>query len=120
MIIQLLWVALGSAFGGMARYGTSLLLAGKMSRFPLSTLVVNGLGGLFIGILAGLLPLESDKMRLLLITGFCGGFTTFSAFALESHQLMSAGEWFHWTGSIVLNLVIALGAVRIGIAIVRG
>ncbi len=121
MFAQFLLVALGSALGGAARYGVNLAFIGSSTRLPtLATLVVNAVGGLFIGLLAGLLPLNSERLGLLLMTGFCGGFTTFSAFSLEMNELASTGEWIGFGAMILLNLSLAIGGCRIGLLIVRG
>jgi CrcB protein len=92
-------VALGSAVGGVLRYGLSRWVdqVGAGSRFPWGTWVVNILGSLLIGYLAGRLPdggrlPPSEGRDVFLMVGVCGGFTTFSAFSLQSVQLVSAGQ----------------------------
>jgi len=94
---QLLLVGLGGAFGSIARH----LLGGAIShhfpkfKFPLGTFTVNILGCLIIGILAGLVEKRgafSPDIRLLLFTGICGGFTTFSAFANEGVFLIRRSD----------------------------
>lgn len=86
MLVNLLLVAAGSALGGMLRYLTAIALGARSGAFPIWTLVVNLIGGFAIGALAGAAPL-SARMRLLAMTGVCGGFTTFSAFSLETIEL---------------------------------
>lgn len=114
MLVNLLFVAVGSALGGVARYLVALALAGRTPMFPLATLSVNVVGSLVIGVLAMTAPM-SPHVRLLAVTGFCGGFTTFSAFSLETLSL----EGVHAAGlammNIALNLVLSIAACWIGL-----
>jgi CrcB protein len=107
---RLLWVCLGSALGGGARYlvaqGAALLLGGG---FPYGTLAVN-VGGSFLisfvmvlGVEASLIP---PTLRLFLTTGLMGGFTTYSTFNYETLQMLREGLW----GLAGLNLVATVGA----------
>src|SRR3982751_739260 len=84
-----LLVAAGSALGGALRYGMYMLMAG-FSGFPWGTLAVNYIGSFFIGWFAASGP--SPNARLLVMTGICGGFTTFSAFSLDTVSLMRDGQ----------------------------
>lgn len=100
----------GSCLGGAARYGVTGMVARLASTsFPLGTLIVNLSGcllaGFFISLPAGRLPL-SPEARLFLITGFCGAYTTFSAWMLESSALFRSGQ----TSLAVLNLALSLAA----------
>lgn len=111
MIRNLLLVALGGAMGSVLRY----LLSGINASLPWGTFVVNILGSLLIGLFVGLVGkgVLSPEMKLLMVTGFCGGFTTFSTFANESFGMMKAGD--------VLQLALYVGAsVVIGILAVWG
>jgi len=111
-------VALGGGFGAVCRYLISTtLMRGVATGFPFGTLAVNLLGCLLIGLWAGLATRHAwlnGEMRLLLVTGVLGGFTTFSAFGLESLQLLRKGEiWLagvYVGGSVMLGLaLVALG-----------
>lgn len=90
-------MALAGALGSLARYG----LAGLVQRatpgtFPLGTFVVNVLGCLFFGLVWGVCESRitlSPDVRLVLLTGFMGAFTTFSTFTFESYGLMETGQW---------------------------
>jgi CrcB protein len=117
-----LLVALGSAVGGMARYGVSGLVARSFgSVFPWGTLIVNVVGSALIGFLAasaapGARWLLSPDARALLMIGFCGGFTTFSSFSLETLNLLRDGEWL-WAGAnVVFSVVLCLVFVWLGYA----
>ena len=106
---EILLVGIGGFLGSMSRYGTSLWLASEKSHFPLSTFLVNLAGCLAIGILITLFAKSENTIRLLLITGFCGGFTTFSTFSLELFRLIQNQQiklaLLYLAGSIVLGIL---------------
>jgi fluoride exporter len=115
----ILLVALGGALGSVARYKLSgLVLQHAIEwRFPLGTFVVNVLGCLVAGILAALAERHeffSADTRLLLFTGVLGGFTTFSAFGLETMFLLKRGEWLVAGSNIVLSVILGLAALWFG------
>lgn len=115
-----LLVALGSAVGGVLRYGIALLGSPDGSLFPVRTLAVNLLGGLLIGLGAGLLdPVDQQGARLLLLTGFCGGFTTFSAFSYETVGLIAAGEWSAALLYVLASILFSVGACALGYWLIR-
>jgi fluoride exporter len=108
-------VALGSAAGGVARYWLAQRLAAVSAAYPVGTFVVNLSGCALIGFLAAWRPagaLGSPEARLLLATGFCGGFTTFSAFAGEM-SLLSEG------GARGLAAAYAVSSVALGFVLFR-
>ncbi|MEP6589604.1 MAG: fluoride efflux transporter CrcB [Gemmatimonadota bacterium] len=115
-------VALGSAAGGMARYTLTIAAQPRSLAFPLGTLVVNMLGCLLLGVFAeaalsaGRL---SPEMRVLLISGFCGGFTTFSTFSFESIELMQSGAWTRAALYVTVSVATGLGAIWLGSTLVR-
>ncbi len=113
------WVALGSALGGMGRYAVSGLGARFISEtFPWGTLIVNVAGSLLIGVLAALVPVDArvltENTRAFLMVGFCGGFTTFSSFSLETMNLARNGAFGAAVGYTVGSFAICLTAVCIG------
>jgi CrcB protein len=116
---SVLLVALGGALGSVARYKLAglILLQTPVWRFPLGTFVVNVLGCIVIGILAGLAikyeALQGDA-RLFLFTGVLGGFTTFSAFGLETFHLIRRGELAIAFGYVLASVAIGLLAVAAG------
>ncbi|MSO76126.1 MAG: fluoride efflux transporter CrcB [Alphaproteobacteria bacterium] len=108
-----LLVAGGSALGGVARYACGLwALALFGGGFPWGTLIVNILGSFVIGLVAGLTT--SADVRLFVMVGLCGGYTTFSAFSLETLALMQDGAWGKAGLYIALSLIACLAAVWLG------
>ena len=105
-----LWVALGSALGGVARFWASGFIAGRFgAAFPLGTMIVNITGCFVIGLFAGLTGTEGRVMatptfRQFFMVGICGGYTTFSSFSLQTLDLARTGEWL-WAGLNVLGSV---------------
>lgn len=90
-MMQMALVAVGGAVGSVLRYALQKALNAS---FPTGTLAVNVLGCFAIGLLWALANKGlAEPKRLLLMTGFCGGFTTFSAFSLEGVQMLTAGRW---------------------------
>jgi CrcB protein len=92
MIKNIFLVLLGGGIGSVARYLLSYLLTkNNTTQFPWATFIANAIGCLLIGLLFGYSQknnLQNETLKLLLITGFCGGFTTFSTFSLENIQFI--------------------------------
>ena len=113
--VQILAVAGGAAAGALLRWLAGLWLNANWSGFPLGTLLVNCVGGLLIGVaLAWFERSPNELMRLLVVTGFLGGLTTFSAFSVESLVMPQRGHWglaMAHTGAHVLG---ALGFAALG------
>lgn len=120
---QVLFVGLGGAAGSMLRYLTSVVtLKYYSASFPLATLVVNVVGCFFAGLIFGSITQETadaQNLKVLLLTGFCGGFTTFSAFALENVRLMNSGNLSTAIVYTVVSLVAGLLAAWLGLSVVR-
>jgi len=119
----MLLVALGGALGSVARYKLSgLVLHHTVDwRFPAGTFTVNVLGCLAAGVLAGLAEehdLLSPDTRILLFTGLLGGFTTFSAFGLETVFLVKRGEIGIAAVNVALSLIAGLAALWLGLGLV--
>ena len=115
-----LCVALGSAAGGVARWLVSSALARPGADWPAGTLAVNVAGSLVIGVLARrLLGPDVGLAWLLLATGFCGGFTTFSTFSLETMRLVQDGKAGRAMLYVVASVGLSLGATVAGWAMGR-
>ena len=107
-------VGVGGFLGSVARYVVALLLAPVATGFPFATLTVNIFGSFLIGFLGELAistTLVSPEARLFLVTGFCGGFTTFSAYMFENTALLKDGQLFY--ASIYLAGSIAGGFIAL-------
>ena len=115
-----LFVACGGAAGSMARYWLTGVIGRRFDQsFPYGTLMVNVSGCLIIGILAAFTLPEArvalrPEWKLALMTGLCGGYTTFSAFSLETFTLGSGGNWLRAGANIVASVVLCLAAVWLG------
>ncbi len=111
-------VGLGGAIGSVLRYAISLIP--YKNTFPLLTLVTNILGAVIIGVIAAAAAKSrlNDDLTLLLKTGLCGGFTTFSTFSLEAYTLMQNGHYAYMTLYILLSLVGCIIGVRLGMSLI--
>ncbi|WP_454849560.1 fluoride efflux transporter CrcB [Rhizobium binxianense] len=122
-MIQALLVAAGGAIGSVLRYYVgqwSLRLMGPS--FPWGTLTVNVVGCFVIGVFSELLMRRfnaSVDLRLLLVTGFLGGFTTFSAFSLDAITLFERGETLAGSIYIAASIGLSMAAVAAGLAVMR-
>lgn len=120
---SILLVGIGGFVGSVARHLVAVLFAGQISSvFPFATLTVNVVGCFVIGILFGLSDrgnLLSPEWRMLLTTGFCGGFTTFSTFSYESLRLMQDGEYLYLAAYVLISVVVGLAATFVGITLIR-
>ncbi|CAN7337620.1 fluoride efflux transporter CrcB [Neorhizobium sp. LjRoot104] len=120
---NMLLVAIGGAAGSVCRYLVGLwALRLWGAAFPWGTLAVNIIGSFAIGFFAELIVRRFDaspEMRLLIITGFLGGFTTFSAFSLDVLSLLERGATMAGVTYIVASVAISLGAVFAGLALGR-
>jgi CrcB protein len=121
---QLLLVGLGGALGAVARWklGGAVLHHTADWRFPLSTFVVNAVGCLVAGVLAGLvtkLDLFSADARLFLFTGLLGGFTTFSAFGVETVYLLRRAEYGVAIAYAVSSVVVGVAGLWLALAAIH-
>ena len=115
-----LWIAIGSALGGVARHwctDVSVRLFG--ATFPFGTLFINVLGSFIIGLFFALTATDgrvavSNDIKAFVMVGVCGGYTTFSAFSLQTLALMQAGDWTRAGAYIVASVVLCLLAVWLG------
>jgi len=118
-----LFVFAGSGIGGIARYGIQVWVSKNYpSIFPLGTFLVNITGCFLIGLLYALSEknnLPAPEWRLALTTGFCGGFTTFSAFAFENISLLKAGNPVYAALYILSSVLLGIAAVYLGALIIK-
>ena len=117
------WITIGSAIGGAARFWMSGVVARLIGEtFPWGTMLVNILGSFIIGFVATLTAPDGrvfigSTARLAIMAGFCGGFTTFSSFSIQTLNLMNDGEYLQAGGNIGLSVVLCLAAVWAGSAV---
>lgn len=114
---NLIFIFIGGGTGALLRYGFSQLIKVSPTGFPLATFWVNVIGCFFIGLLYSFLTLENQSLRLLLIVGLLGGFTTFSSFGNETIQLIEKGRNQTAFFYVILSNICGLAAVYLGIKI---
>lgn len=114
-----IWVTIGSALGGLLRYAITRMTLTLSLSFPYGTIFINILGSFVIGYF-GTLTLQSDKyaasdnLRLFVMVGICGGFTTFSSFSLQTFDLLRSGAWGRALANVVVSVVLCTVAVGAG------
>ena len=119
-----IWVAIGGALGTIGRYFVSGVVARLIGEtLPWGTLLINVTGSFLIGFFATLTGPDGRYFvgstgRQFVMTGICGGYTTFSSFSLQTLNLMNDGEWFRAGGYIALSVVLCLIAVWMGYILV--
>jgi CrcB protein len=120
LIWSYLWIAIGSAIGGVLRFLCSGLIAERIGEvFPWGTLAVNVAGSFVIGFFFTLTGpdgrlLVGAPARQFVMIGLCGGFTTFSSFSLQTLNLARDGDWLRASTNIVGSVVLCLAAVWLG------
>ena len=118
---RLLLVAAGGALGAVARYGVGRLL--PTTGWPWPTLTVNVVGGLLMGLLAGWLAFrggaQGETIRLIAAVGLLGGFTTFSAFSLETALMLEKRQFALASGYVAASVVLSVAALFLGLMLAR-
>ena len=119
-LIPFLWISLGAIVGANARYLVTRALARQLDgAVPLGTFVVNAFGCLAVGVIgtlvAGRLIARPETVRLVVMVGFLGSLTTFSAFAYETDLLMRNGAWVSALANVVVSVVAGMAGVRLGV-----
>lgn len=119
-MLTYVWIGIGSALGGMARFAVSRGFATWIGEtFPWGTMTVNVTGSFIIGFLATVSGpdgrlLTGPDVRQFLLVGFCGGYTTFSSFSLQTLALLREGDLLKAGANIVLSVVLCVAAVWLG------
>jgi CrcB protein len=129
LLVQIGLVALGSALGGLARWGVGVGIGRWLGTgFPYGTLFINLSGSLFLGWFSAVLAkhvlsesawLQPDDLKLMVAVGFTGAYTTFSTFEYESHELLRDGDGLAATTYMFVSLMLGLLAVRFGVLLAR-
>lgn len=119
---QLIFVFIGGGFGSVLRFIIGKWLNNSESGIPYGTFAANILGSLLIGVILGLAAKNetlSQSQTLLLATGFCGGFTTFSTFAYENHMFLKSGDFMSFAIYTIASFIIGFLAVFLGVWLVK-
>ncbi len=119
-MINIIFVGIGGFIGCVLRYGVSRIF--PVDVFPFATLISNIMAGFLIGLYIGLereLDFESEKLKLFVTTGVLGGLSTFSAFSIETVNLIEKGNLLHAGWNVLLNVSLCILSVAIAIFIVK-
>ncbi|NQW17043.1 MAG: fluoride efflux transporter CrcB [Chloroflexi bacterium] len=119
----MLLIFVAGGLGAITRYGLSSLIGrGTDGPFPWGILAVNAVGCLVFGLVYALVEDRgslSPDVRLIILVGFAGAFTTFSTFAFDTAQLARSGDWFFAVGNVVLNNAVGIGMVVVGFGLAK-
>lgn len=115
--MQILWVFIGGGLGSVLRYGIASLVSTKIkTEFPFATLISNFSSCLLLALLViyfNQKSMEQTEMKLFLLVGLCGGFSTFSTFSFETLTLVKNGNYFYAIANVLISLVACIGTMSI-------
>lgn len=117
--MNLFMIFIGGGIGSLCRYAIALGCKPWATVFPYATLFANGLSCVVLGLFAALssTDLVSTPVKLMIMTGFCGGFSTYSTFTNETFQLLEQGNYLVAGANIFGNLLLCLACIYIGLII---
>jgi fluoride exporter len=122
-LLSFFLVFIGGGLGSLFRFGIGIMVLNNFKPyFPVGTFLVNIIGCFLLGLIIGLVQsrkMVSQEFSLLFGTGFCGGFTTFSAFSIEANSLMKDGEWAIFGGYVVGSIGFGVLSTLIGLRITK-
>lgn len=121
--MNFIYVFIGGGLGSVTRYGVGIISKRAFaSTFPFATLISNVCSSFILGILVGWLALKASNQepyRLLIAIGFCGGFSTFSSFSLETYEMIRTGQYLTCGINVLSSIIVCLVALWGGIQLAR-
>lgn len=114
-VVSFALVFLGGGLGAMCRYAISIPLGKTHNGFPIGTFAANLISCIILGYLMGVFLKSDSSMKLLWMTGFCGGFSTFSTFSAENFMLLKEGNYAVAFGYIAMSIIVCIIFIFVGL-----